>query len=195
MYESSCIPIYWLRKNTMKIIAFGASNSRASINKQLVTHASQLMQSEILPDAEIEILDLNDYEMPIFSADRQKENGIPELAHRFFGKIGSADALLISYAEHNGNYTAAFKNIFDWASRIQMKVFQDKPAVVMSASPGANGGANVLKSAINSAPFFGADVKASLSVGSFAKVFDGELGRLTNPELVKELRRCLRALL
>ncbi len=48
----------------------------------------------------VETIDLNDYEMPIYSIDRQNDGGIPQLAHDFFDKIGEADAVLISFAEH-----------------------------------------------------------------------------------------------
>jgi NAD(P)H-dependent FMN reductase len=60
------------------------------------------------------VLDLNDYEMPIYSIDRETEDGIPEEAQRFYDELGAVDAILISFAEHNGAYTAAYKNIFDW---------------------------------------------------------------------------------
>lgn len=178
----------------MKILAFAASNSRQSINKQLIVHATEVMKQEIVPSAQIEVIDLNDFEMPIFSIDRETETGIPQQAKDFYEQIGAADALLISYAEHNGLYTAAFKNVFDWASRIQMKVFQDKPMVIMSTSPGKNGGANALKTAKDAAPHFGADVKASFSIGSFKSAFDSELGRLTDPVHAETLRESLRAL-
>ena len=68
-----------------KIIAFGASSSKNSINKQLATFAANQFQN-----ASVEILDLNDYEMPVFSVDKQAENGIHPLAHDFYAKIGSS---------------------------------------------------------------------------------------------------------
>ena len=175
----------------MKILAFAATNSRNSINKQLVTHAIDILKNEIDESVETELLDLNDYEMPIYSIDRENEDGIPKLAEQFYNKIGEADALLISYAEHNGLYTAAYKNLFDWASRIDMKVFQDKPMVIMSASVGPGGGANVLKTAKDSAPFFGANVLNGFSVGPFGEVFDSEAGQLKNQDLIKEIRNSL----
>jgi Predicted flavoprotein len=91
----------------MKIIAFGASSSRESINKQLATYAVSLLEG-----ADVEVLDLNDYELPLFSVDKEKELGQPQLAKDFLGKIAGADALVISFAEHNGSYSAAFKNPF-----------------------------------------------------------------------------------
>ena len=48
-----------------KIIAFGGSSSKNSINKQLATYAAHLFQN-----VEVEVLDLNDYEMPLFSVDK-----------------------------------------------------------------------------------------------------------------------------
>ncbi len=178
----------------MKILAFAASNSKASINRQLVVSATQVLREEILPGAQIEVLDLNDFEMPIFSVDRQNDGGIPAPARTFFEKITACDALIVSYAEHNGSYTAAYKNIFDWASRIDARVFQDKPMVMMSASPGARGGATVLKAAQTSAPFFGAQLVASFAVSRFYDVFDAQALRLTDPALSQKLHAALTAL-
>lgn len=175
----------------MKILAFAATNSRQSINKRVVQAASDIITSDLDPNAEIEIIDLNDYEMPIYSIDRETEGGIPEEAQRFHEKIGTADALIVSYAEHNGTYTAAFKNVFDWASRLNMKVFQDKPQVALSASMGPGGAASVLKTAVGSAGFFGADIRGSLSIGPFTEKFDTEAGKLTDESLEQSLREIL----
>jgi len=166
----------------MKLIAFAASNSRKSINKQLVTYASSLIDG-----AEVEILDLNDYELPLFSEDREAELGHPELAKIFMAKVAASDAVMISFAEHNGSYSAAWKNLFDWVSRINPKVFQDKPMVLLSTSPGARGGASVLAAATDSAPRFGGHVKASLAIPSFYENFDVERGTLRNEELNAKL--------
>lgn len=176
----------------MKVLAFAASNSKNSINKQLVQYAGgQLTES----GAQIEYLDLNDYEMPIYSVDREEESGIPQLAHDFFNKIGQSDAIVISYAEHNGNYTAAYKNIFDWASRIDMKVFQGKPMVLLATSPGAGGAASVLSIAKTSAPFFNGEVKGDVSIPSFYDNFDSQLNVVTNEELNGKMKEVLTALI
>jgi NAD(P)H-dependent FMN reductase len=175
----------------MKVLAFAASNSSKSINKQLVAHAADAVKSEMSDEVEVEFLDLNDYEMPIYSSDREEVSGIPDLAHQFAAKIGGAAALLISYAEHNGNYSVAYKNLFDWTSRIGGKVYQDKPMVILATSPGPGGASNVLGLAKTSAPHFGADVKASLSIPSFYDVFDMEKGALHDAELQKQLREAL----
>ncbi|WP_125562526.1 MULTISPECIES: NADPH-dependent FMN reductase [Pseudoalteromonas] len=173
----------------MKVLVFAASNSRQSINQQLASYAASL-----IPNAEVEVLDLNDYEMPIYSIERETDGGIPDEAQRFFAKIGAADAIIVSFAEHNGSYTAAYKNLFDWTSRIDMKVYQNTPMLMMATSPGPGGAKSVLASAVGSAPYFAADVKASLSVPSFFDNFDLEAGELKNTDIKQELEAALKLL-
>ncbi len=164
-----------------KIIAFGASSSKASINKQLATYTANQFKN-----ATVEVLDLNDFEMPIYSVDKEKDNGIPQLAQDFYAKLGTADVIVISFAEHNGAYSAAFKNIFDWTSRINGKTFQEKPVLLLSTSPGPRGGSSVLEIAKNRFPFQGAVVKGSFSLPSFNDNFDAEKG-ITNEDLKNQL--------
>lgn len=166
-----------------KIIAFGGSPSKNSINKKLAVYATHLFQN-----VEIEVLDLNDYEMPIFSVDREKEIGIHPLAQQFFDKIGTADLLVISLAENNGAYSAAFKNIMDWTSRIpDGKFFQNKPLLLMATSDGARGARLVLEMATSRFPRHGAEIKGTFSLPSFYENFDTETG-ITNEDLRKELQ-------
>ena len=180
----------------MKLLAFAASNASHSINRQLVDYAVGLLadgQIEGVPAGALEIssLDLNDFEMPIYSIDRQNADGIPQPAHDFYHLLGAADALLISFAEHNGSYTVAYKNVFDWASRIDMRVYHDKPIVMLSTSPGGGGGGFVLRTAAHLAGYFGNEVLASLAVPRFGENFDTEASRLTDPDLDVQLRQAL----
>ena len=178
----------------MKILAIAASNSRDGINRRLIGHAVRLLEGGIVPDAEVEVLDLNDYEMPIYSTERQHELGVLEPAQRFFAAVGAADAVVISYAEHNGSYTVAWKNLYDWASRIDMQVWQGRKLAMFATSPGSRGGAGVLELATTTAPFFGADLVGSLSIPRFGEAFDVAAGELSDPELRTEFEKVLSAL-
>lgn len=173
----------------MKVLTFAASSSKNSINKQLANFVATQ-----IPQAQIELLDINDYEMPLFSEDREKELGQPILSKDFYHKLGEADIIVIAFAEHNGSYTAAYKNLFDWTSRIDMKVFQNKPMIMLATSPGPGGAATVLAAAQGSAPFFGADVKGAISVPSFYDNFDLESGQLTNKDLLEKLQKIIAGL-
>lgn len=167
----------------MKIIGFAGSNSSTSINKKLVTYVTSLFSN-----VDIEILDLNDYELPLFGVDLEKEIGQPELATQFLQKINSANLLVVSLAENNGNYSVAFKNIFDWASRQEKNVFQGKDMLLMATSPGGRGGASVLEIAKNSFPRYGANIVATFSLPKFYENFDVENNTISNSDFEKEVK-------
>lgn len=173
----------------MKIIAFGASNSKNSINKILATHAASMIKN-----AEVEVLDLNDFDLPIYSEDIEKEFGQPQNAKEFLAKIASADGLVISFAEHNGSYTAAYKNLFDWASRCELQVYQNKPIIFLATSPGPGGASSVLALAEGSTEFFGVDLKGSMSVANFYDVFDLEVNEISNSGVAEKLRQTMQTL-
>jgi len=177
----------------MKILAFAATSSSKSINRELVRYTVKQISNQY-DGTEIEILDINDFELPLFSEDKEAEMGQPELAKVFIEKIASSDVLIISFAEHNGSYTVAYKNIFDWASRVNPKVFQNKPMIMLATSPGPGGAASVLASATASAPYFDGDVKASLSIPNFYDNFDSEQGRIVNNDLNEQLVEAINSL-
>jgi chromate reductase, NAD(P)H dehydrogenase (quinone) len=171
----------------MKIIAFAGSNSQNSINKKLATYAASLFE-----DAEVEVLDLNDYEMPLFSVDKEVSIGQHPLAKAFLDKIASADILVVSLAEHNGNYSTVFKNTIDWCSRINPKLFQEKPMLLLATSPGPRGAITVLELANSNFPRFAAIIKGSFSLPSFSANFDVKKGVISNEELDNQLKEIVK---
>ena len=160
-----------------KILAFGASNSRSSINKQLATYAAHQVK-----DATVTVLDLNDFEMPLYGIDREKEEGVPQLAYDFRDHIAQADGIVISFAEHNGSYAVAYKNIFDWVSRIEKGVWMKKPLFLMATSPGGRGGRTVLDIAVNKFKFMNAGEIYDFCLPAFRTHFSQEAG-IVDPEL------------
>lgn len=172
------------------ILAFAASNSTTSINARLVLHAVETLRDELGADIVTQTLELADFDMPVYSPERQA-SGIPAEAHAFYDRLGAADGIMISFAEYNGNYTAAFKNVFDWCSRIEMQIYQDKPLFLMATSPGPGGGQNVLRIASEAAPFFGGKLAGTFNFGPFAEHFYTEGAGITTPELKRELRKGL----
>lgn len=158
------------------IIAFAGSNSKTSINKQLVSYATSK-----LSNVNVSILDLNDFEVPVYGIDLETENGVPENARKLSELIEKSDAIVLSLAEHNGSYSAAFKSIFDWMSRVNQKVWRNKPMLLMSTSPGGRGGAGVLGNAKMAFPHLGGNIVAEFSLPSFFDNFND--GKVTNEEL------------
>lgn len=161
----------------MHIVAFGASTSKQSINKQFATFVASQFESSSRT-----ILDLNDFELPLYSIDYENEKGIPERAIELFNQIQSADLLIISLAEHNGSYTAAFKNCMDWISRHQSKFLLGKNLLLLSTSPGSRGGKGVMDAALTRFPSHGATEIIHFSLPSFEINFSPSEG-ITNQEL------------
>ena len=170
-----------------RIITLGGSSSRNSINKKLAEYAGRLVE-----DAQVSNLDLNDYQIPVYSIDLENESGFSEDLMKLNQEVEKADGLIFSLAEHNGAYTAAFKNAFDWLSRIESKTWRNKPMVLLSTSPGARGGQSVLEMALQRFPRHDGNIVFSMSFPSFGTNFkDGEI---VNDELKQELVKGIEAL-
>lgn len=169
-----------------KVIAFAGSNSKNSINKQLVIYASSLVEG-----VEAIVLDLNDFQLPLYGIDHEQEHGIPENATKFLEYLKNSDGIIVSLAEHNGAYATAFKNIFDWMSRIEGKTFLGKPMLLMATSPGGRGGASVLAMAQDRFPRHDANIVGKFSLPFFGNNFSD--GKITdndlNDALLEELKQ------
>ncbi len=154
-----------------KILAFGASNSIHSINKKLAIYAANQIE-----DADITVLDLNDFEMPIYSIDKEKDKGIPDLAKQFKKHIQEADGIIVSFAEHNSSFTASYKNIYDWMSRLEGSVWEQKTMFLLSTSPGGRGAKTVLDAALSTYQRGNKNVVAHFSLPFFNRNFSKEDG-------------------
>jgi NAD(P)H-dependent FMN reductase len=169
-----------------KIVAFGASSSRNSINKEFSYFAAKQIDNVV-----INLIDLNDFEMPIFSIDSEKKHGIPKLAYEFKLNLKKSDGIIISFAEHNGAYTAAFKNIFDWISRIEEIVWYNKPMFLLSTSDGSRGGLSVLQIAYNHISRGNPNIIPRFSLPNFYENFNTRTG-ITDSKLREEFDELLK---
>lgn len=155
----------------MKLLAFAASSSKQSINKQFAEFAISNLN-----DFNTELMDLNDFELPLYSIDREKDHGIPELVGQFAEKLDQADIILIALSEHNGTYTAVFKNLFDWLSRYKLKMFENKKLVLLSTAPGPRGGRGVMDAALLRFPIHGAEILGHFCLPKFQENFEPSRG-------------------
>ena len=169
------------------LLVLAGSSSRRSINRRLARWAAAQLDDVRRAD-----VDLNDYEMPIFSIDREESDGIPDRAHAFIEQVASVDGVVLSLAEHNGSYSAAFKNVLDWASRAEGKLWAGKPMLLLATSPGARGASSVLAAATTRFPFHDARIVATFSLPSFGDNFSDADG-ITDPELAARFDEALDA--
>ncbi|WP_445957451.1 NADPH-dependent FMN reductase [Yeosuana sp.] len=167
------------------IIAFAGSNSSDSINKKLAIYAANLVE-----EAKVTILDLNNFELPIYSKDLEAQEGIPDNAKKFLNYIKQTDGIVLSLAENNGAYSAVFKNLFDWMSRIDGKLWSNKPMLLMATSPGSRGGASVLEMAKKRFPFNGGHIVSEFSLPNFDENFKED--KIVVSELNSELLKAVK---
>jgi NAD(P)H-dependent FMN reductase len=128
--------------NTPKILAFAGSTREASWNKRLVKVAAEGARSA---GAEVTVIDLRDFPMPLYDGDLEAGEGLPEAAKRLKALFMEHQGLLIGSPEYNGGMSAVLKNTIDWLSRKEgdepgLAAYKDKVAGIMSTSPGKLGG-------------------------------------------------------
>lgn len=126
----------------VKIVAFSGASRKGSFNTKLVKQAVEAARKA---GAEVELVELASFNMPIYDGDDEAAQGLPDGARAFKKILREADGILISSPEYNSSYSALLKNAIDWASRTDDKdppgsVFAGKTAAIVSASPGALGG-------------------------------------------------------
>jgi len=125
-----------------RILAFAGSTRTDSFNKRLITIAAAGARAA---GAEVSLVDLRGYSLPLYDADLETKEGLPANARKLKDLFLANQGLLISAPEYNSSITAVLKNTIDWVSRpvageAPLNCFDGKVAALMSASPGALGG-------------------------------------------------------
>ena len=161
------------------ILAFAGSNHSKSINQQLVTYTASL-----ITETKVEVLDISKWNIPIYSIDMDPDQTPDEIV-QLIELIKNHDGFIIASPEHNGSTPAFFKNIIDWLSRRSKNVFENKPMLLMSTSPGKSGGANNRKVLEHLLPYLGANITATFSLPTFHQNIQNET---LNKTLLEELK-------
>jgi chromate reductase len=125
-----------------RILAFSGSARKKSYNQQLVKIAAEGAGQA---GAEVTVINLADYPMPIFNQDDEAAYGLPESAKAFKKLLIEHDGFLIASPEYNSAFSPLLKNAIDWASRREgdeapLLAYRGKVAGIIAASPGALGG-------------------------------------------------------
>lgn len=165
------------------LIAFGASSSKQSINKILANFTANQID-----DAKVTLLDLNDFKMPSYTEETEKELGIPSLAHDFRNHIKNSDGIVISFAEHNKTYSSSFKNILDWISRLDQNIWANKPMFLLATSINNIVGQSVLNTAATSFKLINTNTIVSFFFPSYYQKFSEEDQKITEIELAKKFK-------
>lgn len=167
-----------------RILVFGGSLRAESFNQKLAVLAAEAARSA---GADVTLIALRDFRMPLFDEDLESAEGMPENARKLKALFASHDGLIIASPEYNSTITAALKNAIDWVSRATaddeppLSVLSGKTAVILSASPGGYGGS---RSLVQLRPFL-ENIKITvlpdqLSIPKADEAFDAD-GKLKDP--------------
>jgi len=92
--------------------------------------------------ASAEILDLKEYNFPVFNERLRLQKDPSPAALEFAGKIKNADGIIIVTPEYNGGYPASLKNVID----LLYDEWHNKPVAISTVSDGNFGGSQVITS-------------------------------------------------
>lgn len=130
--------------------------------------------------AETSIVNLSDYNLPVYHQDLEVDGKIPKAAVDLKAALGQADAWIISSPEYNGFISPLLLNVYTWCSRgdqagAMYATFSGKSATVLSSSPGAMGGLRTLNPHREILTNLGVNVlPQSVAIGAAFKAFDEE---------------------
>lgn len=167
-----------------RILAFGGSLRQDSFNHQLASIAARGARGA---GAQVTLIRLRDYPLPLFDEDLEKAKGMPEPAAKLKKLFADHDGLLIASPEYNGGISAALKNVIDWVSRASeegeppLSVLKGKTAAILAGSPGTGGGRRGLEMLRTQLEHIRIEVlKEQVSVSKVHELIDGD-GELTDP--------------
>jgi len=173
-----------------KILAFSGSTRRDSFNGRLLAIAVAAAQEA---GADVTQIDLGDYPLPLFDQDLEQASGPPQNALKLKELFLQNQGLLLACPEYNSSVTPLWKNAIDWVSRQDqvrpaLAAYNDKTAVILSASPGALGG---LRGLVHVRAILGnigvLVLPEQIAIGSASNAFN-DAGQLVDPKQQAKVR-------
>jgi chromate reductase, NAD(P)H dehydrogenase (quinone) len=169
-----------------RILAFSGSARRESLNRKLLAVTVAAVRAT---GAEVTLIDLNDYPLPLYHGDSEDAEGMPANATKLVDLIQQHAGLLIASPEYNSMFTPLLKNTIDWCTRGEENPFIGKVAAVVSASPGAFGGVRSLQHVRHLLLHLGSYVVPDqCTLPKAHEAFD-ESGRLKDPRSQKSVEK------
>jgi len=178
----------------VKVLSFAGSTRTNSFHKMLSIESASLAEQL---GAIVTTIDLKDYEIPFYDADLEAKNGMPATVSQLRKLMIESEIIIIASPEYNGSLTAVLKNVIDWTSRSEdggssRAAFKDKTFLLMSTSPGANGGAKGLIHLKTILETIGGDIcDQQIVIPHSYNAFD-QNGHLKNAKIRREIENIIK---
>lgn len=180
------------RRRPVRVLVFGASLRRESLNERLAALAGKVIEAQ---GASAERVGLSEFDCPSYDRDDEVGTGMAPGARRLSERLLATDAFVIASPEYNASMPGALKNVIDWASRIRPQPFNGRQGLLMSASPSMSGGNRGLWALRIPLEHLGARVYPDMFSLAQAHQAFGEDGRIANPELMARFERTIECFL
>jgi len=128
-------------REPISYLVFSASLRKDSLNTRLAKIATSLIEKN---GGKVDYATMSEFDCASFNQDLEMEGKQPDGAVEFRKRIEANQAFIISSPEYNGSMPGNLKNTIDWVSRVRPQPFNEKNALLMSASPSMAGGNRAL---------------------------------------------------
>ncbi|BES73392.1 NADPH-dependent FMN reductase [Marinobacter nanhaiticus D15-8W] len=129
---------------SLRILFIAGSTRTGSFNAQLAERAAHTAEQR--GDVTVTLINLADYDMPLYNGDLEKEKGLPEAAKKLKQQFRTHHGFCLASPEYNSTISPLLINALHWISRPETQdepglvAFKGKVAGLLAASPGGFGG-------------------------------------------------------
>ena len=166
----------------VRVLIFSGSLRVDSLNTKLAKLAAVIVDKH---GGKVDFASMKEFDCPSYNGDAEQVNGIPPGAEEFRERLLANDAFIISSPEYNESMPGLLKNVIDWVSWFRPQPFNERQALLMSASPSMAGGNRSLWSLRMPLEHLGARVfpdMFSLAMAHQAFNTDGKIANTTLAE-------------
>ena len=183
--------------SNLTVLVFAGSTRVASLNRRLASVVAAATQEH---GAEVSLLELGDYPLPLYDGDYETNHGSPRHVAVLRNLLKRHDVWLIASPDYNSSIAPILKNLIDWVSRPcdgedYVACFKGRKVGLMSSSPGSSGGARGLPHLRHVLTHLGANVTTEqFTLPRGASAF-ADSGHFAEPARIEQLQRFLRNVL
>ena len=182
-----------------KILVFAASIRTGSYNVQLAALAAKEIAQA---GAEVSLISLVDFPMPLYDGNLEAKSGAPDNAVKLRQMMMVHQGVFIASPEHNASITPLLKNTIDWISRVRatreapLAAFRNRVFAIGAASDGRHGGLRSLM-ALRQVLELGCGalvLPEQVAVSKASEAFD-DMGNLKDEQMANLLKSAVRRLI
>lgn len=125
------------KRQPLSVLVFSASLRAGSLNTRLAGLAADAIERHA---ATVDRASMRDFDGPSYDGDLEAQSGMPPGPQALRERLEAADAFVIASPEYNASMPGVLKNAIDWVSRARPQPFNERHALLLSASPSMVGG-------------------------------------------------------